>query len=205
MEKHEDIATSVNILEERIKSVQRTMDERDRFYLEKFKAAEIAVSAALTASDKLNAAAFSSGEKAVIKAEDAQREYNVRSNEFRGQLDDQAKRLMPREEAQTHFGIYDQKFDEIKEEIAAFRVGHQSTAQSIDLQTLRSDLTKEIQNLRESRSEGSGKEKAYSVDQAQRNWTNANMVVLGVALLGWVISLIVYVVSNVQHIPVAGK
>jgi hypothetical protein len=35
-------------------------------------------------------ASFEASEKAIVKAENAQRDYNVRSNEFRGQLDDQA-------------------------------------------------------------------------------------------------------------------
>jgi chromosome segregation ATPase len=38
---------------------------------------------------------------AIEKAEAAQREYNARSNEFRGQLDDQAKRLISRVDAES--------------------------------------------------------------------------------------------------------
>jgi len=79
--------------------MQRVLDERDRQYDARFRAAEIAVTAALAAQKDSVVNAFLASEKAIIKAEEAQREYNVRSNEFRGQLDDQAKMLMPRLEA----------------------------------------------------------------------------------------------------------
>jgi hypothetical protein len=78
--------------------MQRVLDERDRQYDARFRAAEIAVMAAFAAQKDSVANAFLASEKAIIKAEEAQREYNVRSNEFRGQLDDQAKMLMPRSE-----------------------------------------------------------------------------------------------------------
>jgi hypothetical protein len=84
--------------EDALALVMRLLDERDRRYEERFVAANVAVSAALVAQEKQTAAAFLASEKAIVKAEDAQREYNIRSNEFRGQLDDQAKTLMPRTE-----------------------------------------------------------------------------------------------------------
>jgi hypothetical protein len=70
----------------------------DRRYKEEFDNQKLAVKDALAAQKELTNAAFASSEKAIVKAEDAQRDYNVRSNEFRGQLDDQAKTLMPRTE-----------------------------------------------------------------------------------------------------------
>lgn len=98
----------------RFQAAARLLDERDRLYLEKFRASEIAVSAAIAASDKQTAASFASSEKAIGKAEQAQSDYNVRSNEFRGQLDDQAKTLMPRTESQTLFKSYEDKLEDIK-------------------------------------------------------------------------------------------
>ena len=53
----------------------------------------------ICAIEKSIKSAFESSEKAIEKAEMAQKEYNARSNEFRGQLDDQAKMLMPRNES----------------------------------------------------------------------------------------------------------
>ncbi len=78
--------------------VSALINSNDRRYQESFAAAKEAVAAALAAQKELTNAAFASSEKAITKAEEAQRDYNVRSNEFRGQLDDQAKTLMPRTE-----------------------------------------------------------------------------------------------------------
>ena len=151
-----------------IEKVQRLSDkieERDRLYIEKFRAGEIAVSAAITASDKQTAASFASSEKAIFKAEEAQREYNVRSNEFRGQLDDQAKTLMPRMESQTLFKAYEDKLDDMKDQIA---------------------------NLRESRSEGGGKESARHGDLLQRNW----LIVAFCAAASLIVSVLAYVKTH---------
>jgi hypothetical protein len=116
------------------------IEERDRLYDTRFKAAEVAVSAALAAQEKSVTAAFTASEKAIVKAEDAQKDYNNRSNEFRGQLDDQAKTLMPRNESQTLFRAYDEKLESNK---VAFE-------KSIDA------LIEDIKSLRESRSATAG-------------------------------------------------
>ena len=78
--------------------MQRLVDERDKQYDARFRAAEIAVTAAFAAQKESVTNAFIASEKAIVKSEEAQRAYNERSNEFRGQLDDQAKMLMPRSE-----------------------------------------------------------------------------------------------------------
>ena len=68
--------------------VHRLLDERERQIDIRLKASDIAVSAAFVAN-----------EKAIVKSQEVQRAYNERSNEFRGELDGQAKMLMPRSEA----------------------------------------------------------------------------------------------------------
>jgi hypothetical protein len=94
--------------------IEMVIAERDRGYMERFRSIdasldrrfkdnEIAFSAALTAQEKATSAAFLASEKAIVKAEDAQRDYNARSNEFRGQLDDQAKTFLTRFEADSKF------------------------------------------------------------------------------------------------------
>lgn len=88
------------------------IDGNDRRYEQKFASQDLAVKDALAAQKELTAAAFASSEKAIVKAEDAQRDYNLRSNEFRGQLDDQAKRLMPRSESDTKFQSQEEKIAE---------------------------------------------------------------------------------------------
>jgi hypothetical protein len=111
----------VPVIEERVKAIERLMDERDRLYLEKFRASEIAVAAAITAAKEQTSASFASSEKAIGKAEQAQSDYNNRSNEFRGQLDDQAKTLMPRTESQTLFKSYEDKLEDMKKDITSLR------------------------------------------------------------------------------------
>lgn len=59
---------------------------------------------ALTSQEKLTSAAFAAAKSAAEKAEQAQHEYNIRSNEFRGQLDDQAKTLIARTEVMVLIG-----------------------------------------------------------------------------------------------------
>jgi hypothetical protein len=120
--------------------------ERDRRYEDRFKAQETAVAAALLAQKESTGNAFAASEKAIVKAEDAQRDYNVRSNEFRGQLDDQAKLLMSRAEAFTKFDGIELRFEEFKK---------------------RNDA--ELASLREFRSETGG-EKAERI--AGKNQTN---------------------------------
>jgi hypothetical protein len=84
------------------------------------------------AMDEKTSLALTSSEKAVTKAETATEKRFDAVNEFRGSLKDQAATLFPRSEAETKFSAYDEKFEDVK---------------------------KEISSLRESRSEGSGKEK----------------------------------------------
>lgn len=59
--------------------------------------------------------------KAIDKAEEAQKDYNTRSNEFRGQLDDQAKTLMPRAEAISKFDDLDKRYNALQKDLATLR------------------------------------------------------------------------------------
>jgi hypothetical protein len=71
--------------------------------------------------EELNRERFSAIKESITKAESAQTAYNERSNEFRGQLDDQAKRLMARDEALSKFLTYDEKIEDCKREIVKLR------------------------------------------------------------------------------------
>jgi len=104
-----------------IERLEETLEERDRRYEDRFKAQETAVANAFAAQKELTNSVFNSSEKAISKAESAQSEYNLRSNEFRGQLDDQAKRLMSRDEALGRFEAIDHRISEIKDSIANLR------------------------------------------------------------------------------------
>jgi len=130
---------------------ERLIDERDRQYDMRFRAAEIAVNAALAAQEKAVTAAFLASEKAIVKAEDSQKDYNQRSNEFRGQLDDQAKLLMQRSEALGLFKSNDDKLETMRlffdQKLESHRLSFEKSSDG---------LLKEIGGLRESRSETSG-------------------------------------------------
>jgi len=134
--------------------------------------------AKLDALEKSTNAAFLGSEKAITKAEDAQRDYNSRSNEFRGQLDDQAKTLMPRIETMGLFKAQEEKAESAR------------AALERRLDEVKSDVA----SLRESRSELGGKEKAVTVD-VQEGHQKANLNVniwvgVAVALPAWILLLV---------------
>lgn len=137
-------------------TLKELINERDRLYDARFKASETAVNAALAAQEKAVAAAFLASEKAIVKAEDAQKDYNTRSNEFRGQLDDQAKMLMPRSETVGLFKAMEDKLFFVQQscdsKLEAQRMSHEKIFDS---------LSKDITALREYRSESSGKGSGY--------------------------------------------
>jgi hypothetical protein len=98
---------------------EKLLAERDRFYQEQYEAIEKAFAAALAAQEKLTAASFAASEKAITKAEEAQSQYNIRSNEFRAQLGDQARTLMPRPEAEAINKVLDDKIVDLGRRLAA--------------------------------------------------------------------------------------
>lgn len=119
---------------------ERLFELHDRLNTQRFESADKAVSAAFLAS-----------EKAIIKAEDAQRDYNVRSNEFRGQLDDQAKLFIARSEVAGMFKSLDDKI----------AVMQKATDQKFDearlaLEKMTAFYANEIAVLRESKSQLEG-------------------------------------------------
>ena len=91
--------------------IERIVHERDRQYH-----AEIA------AIRREHEADIQSLMQSIAKAEEAQKSYNERSNEFRGQLDDQAKTLMPRSEATLLVAQVDQRVDTMAHRLAALEL-----------------------------------------------------------------------------------
>jgi hypothetical protein len=156
----EDLITLKQHIEVQLASLKEIVNERDRLYLNNFKASEVAVAAALAGSEKAVNAAFLASEKAVLKAEQAQKEYNERSNEFRGQLDDQAKMLMPRAEA-------DSRFLSIEEKIG-------STQKFFDDQ---------LRSLSSSRDQGTGRNESLDKSRQQNNWFVGLVVVIAVCVV----------------------
>jgi hypothetical protein len=120
--------------------LERIIDERDRQYDMRARAAEIAVQAALLAQKEQTKDAFAASEKAIVKAEQAQTAYNVAHNDLSRKLDEQNKATIPRPEITALFGAFDQKLDAMR---ASFEK---------DIET----ITTDIRSLRESRSETGG-------------------------------------------------
>ena len=136
------------------------LKERDRRYEERFVALEKILSASILSLKELNSQAFAASEKAIVKAEEAQRAYNERSNEFRGQLDDQAHMLVPRAEADAKFSALEIRIEDVK---------------------------KQVNELRESRSQVEGKDKTHIADRQQINW----VIGLAVGILGSIIVVLI--------------
>lgn len=94
------------------------LKERDLYYTEKIKYLETRIvsvddkhSAAVSAVKEVSAATSAASEKAILKAEDAQKELNIKNNEFRGQLKDQASLFISNAEARLQFTNFDDKLN----------------------------------------------------------------------------------------------
>jgi hypothetical protein len=170
-----------------VKSIESNVNEHDRLYDSRFKAAEVAVAAALAAQEKAVNIAFLASEKAVLKAEMAQKEYNERSNEFRGQLDDQAKTLMARTESLSMFKSVE---DKIAAHIATSRIEQDSVKAAFDRQV--DNLQDEIVALREARSTYVGRDLATESSRGQRNW-----------MIGLIIAIMLGVMASAAEIGVS--
>ena len=133
------------IINERCNRLESIVNERDKQYDMRFRAAEIAVNAALASQQKNTADAFLASENAIEKAENAQKEYNIAHNDLSRKLDEQNKATVPRPETTALFKAADEK-------LAALQSNYDSKIEAI-----RENLTREIAGLRESRSAGEGK------------------------------------------------
>lgn len=166
-----------------IRRLEGLIAERDKFYMALFAASKEAVAFALTAQEKAVSAAFSAAEKAILKAEQAQKEYNERSNEFRGQLDDQAKTLMPRPETLSMFKALEEKLVTVqavsKGELDGVRLAFQKDTEAIASQ---------VSGLQMSRSAGGGMAEAQRDSKTQFNW-----------LIGTVIALMALAIAAIAH------
>ena len=131
--------------------IERVLDERDRLYGAKFIASEVAVSAALIAQKTSVDAALVAADRAVAKADIANEKRFDAVNEFRGQLNDQAKTFMPRTETTALIKSIDDKVSlshiNFDAKLEGLRTSFEKSMDS---------LGKDISGLRESRSESSG-------------------------------------------------
>lgn len=162
---------------------------QDQAVVSALAAQEKAVAAALAAQKEATAAAFAASERAITKAEIAQTDYNQRSNEFRGQLDDQAKLLMARLEALGLFRAVDEKLAFIQknfdDKLEALRLSNEKI---FDAQT------KEIAGLREYRSEIAGK--GTGADRTVQYIGLAIGTLVSLAVIGGIIVSIAYAIRG---------
>jgi len=169
------------------------------FVIAGFKESKEAVAAALAAQKEITSNAFVASEKAIVKAEESQRETNNKSNEFRGQLKDQNETMIPRLEAHTKFQALDEKLDqrqvatdrrldELAKNIAALRENAALYPSRNEVNTMFGSITKDISDLRESRSEGKGGQQTKREASDAAKWA----VGIGVALLGLAITLLLF-------------
>lgn len=166
-----------------VRHLQALIDERDRRYTERFDAQERAVQAALAAAEKLVSTAFAASEKAVLKQEQAQADYNIRSNEFRGQLADQAKMLMPRAEAEASFRQQRELIDRVRDESLKGLEAHAITVRR-EFDSIRAD----VGGLRESRSAVTASAEAERDRRSRIQWA----VGVGIGVAGLLIAAAVY-------------
>jgi hypothetical protein len=103
------------------KSLRDLMDERHNLYKERDESSKLAVKDALTAQDKLTTNAFAASKEAIAKSDNAQNSYNASHNDLLKKMDDQHKDTLPRNEANEKFKGYDEKFDNLRKDIQGLR------------------------------------------------------------------------------------
>lgn len=95
----------------KLESLKELLKERDE-------SRRTAVDAALTAVKEQTKASFEASEKAIVKAEEAQKSYNVAHNDLARKMDEQNKATMPRIETENRFSAMEEKLNAVKTSIA---------------------------------------------------------------------------------------
>lgn len=124
---HAHFAEMLRQRDTRADALFREKDLRDQ---QRFDAQQLALRDALIAQEKAVNAALSAAQEAVQKAETAAEKRFDAVNEFRGQLADQARDLMPRKETETLIKNLSDKIETLEDrgnEIAGRRGGMQES------------------------------------------------------------------------------
>lgn len=130
------------LLLSKMESVKDVIDERDKLYKERddarrvavdaaLAAAKAAVDAALIAVKEQTKASFEASEKAIVKAEEAQKSYNQTHNDLSRKLDEQNKMTMPRSETETRFAAIEEKFVSLREIVTTHRASDSGKTEGI--------------------------------------------------------------------------
>lgn len=112
------------LLDARIQANREILDERDRLYKERDDARRTAVDAALAAVKEQTKASFEASEKAIVKAEEAQKSYNSSHNDLARKMDDQNKATMPRPETETRFQALEEKITSLRDAVSTITGGN---------------------------------------------------------------------------------
>lgn len=171
-------------------SVKTVMDERHALYQERAQSQKVAVDDALKAQKELTTQAFSASEKAIVKAEDAQKAYNLSHNDLLKKMD----LLVPKAEAQLKWETTDKEVQENRRELGMMR-----EMIPRELGILRQDLMREIAGLRESRSEGTGERISRGLTQQRQQWSIGVVIaVAGLALsaFGAAMAIVFFVLTR---------
>lgn len=104
---------------EMFKSLHSLIDERDRLYKERDDSRRVSVDAALIAAKEQTAASFVASEKAIVKAEEAQRAYNVQHNDLARKMDEQNKATIPRIEAERRMQDLEKSINDVRNTLSA--------------------------------------------------------------------------------------
>jgi chromosome segregation ATPase len=107
------------LLLSKIESTKQILDERDKLYKERDDSRRTAVDAALSAAKEQTKASFEASEKAIVKAEEAQKSYNQSHNDLARKMDDQSKATMPRSETEARFHALEEKVNEVRNVVSA--------------------------------------------------------------------------------------
>lgn len=132
----------------KINSLRDLFDERDKLYRERIDAQKEALLTALNANKEQTKASFDASEKAIVKAEDAQRAYNASHNDLIRKMEF----MLPQSEARLKWDTIDKETGEIRRELTNNRELIQK-----EIQNLRSEFMKEVGSIRTFQSEGTGR------------------------------------------------
>jgi multidrug resistance efflux pump len=148
---------------------QWTLDTLKEFFERILFEQQKALDAALVAAKAAVTAAFAASDKAITKAEEAQKDYNARSNEFRAALADQSKTFLARQEA-------DARFQQLRDLIDAQK--------------------KEIVELQKAESRGEGSSTTSATSKTNSQWMIALLVSVVLVVLGWIGTVVFFLATK---------
>lgn len=106
--------SDAQVLFAKVDAMKEVIDERGRLYKERDESRRTAVDAALTAVKEQTKASFEASEKAIVKAEEAQKSYTASHSDLAWKMDEQSKATMPRSETETRFRGLEEKINELR-------------------------------------------------------------------------------------------